>query len=78
MRWTSVTGSVQESYTVSWNPASPDGTNEKTGITATETTINGLRSNTAYRFSVAAVNDAGFSEESVGTRIATGLSVRRF
>ena len=75
LRWRSVTGSVQESYTVSWNPASPDGTNNKTGITATRTTINGLRSNTAYRFSVAAVNIAGYSEESVGTRIVTGLSV---
>ena len=75
LRWRSVTGSVQESYTVSWNPASPDGTNNKTGITTTETTISDLRSNTVYRFSVAAVNDAGSSEKSIKKRIVTGLSV---
>ena len=78
LQWRSIAGSVRESYTVSWSPASPDGTNNKTNITTTRITISGLRSNTAYNFTVAAVNIAGSSEESDGTRLVTGLSVWRF
>ena len=60
-------------YTVSWNPASPGGSDDQTGITTNQTTISGLHSNTAYTFTVTAVNNAGSSEESDGTTIATGL-----
>ena len=60
-------------YTVSWNPASPGGSDDQTGINTNQTTISGLHSNTAYTFTVTAVNNAGSSEESDGTTIATGL-----
>ena len=74
LRWNPVTGdSVDVTYTVRWNSTPPDGSVDKTGIINTETIISGLHSNTAYTFTVAAVNDAGSGEESDGTTIATGL-----
>ena len=74
LQWNHKTeGRARKTYTVTWSSATNNG--RKTGITGTSTNITKLKSNTAYKFTLIAVNSGGGSSPSDPLHVITGMKV---
>ena len=68
-------GNLTRNYTVTWIPVSSANVGNNSGVIGTSTTITGLKSNTAYSFTVTAVNEAGSGEASNATLMQTSNKI---
>ena len=66
LQWDDLSGSAMETYTVI-----QDGVDVMTGINTSMATVNGLTSNTNYKFQIKASNSAGDGQASNATTFAT-------
>ena len=72
LKWSPVSGgSLPITYTVCWGPTSLSRLDSRSSISGTSTTFNDLLTNTPYTFTVKALNEYIFSQQSDATTIAT-------